>query len=57
MKKKIDDADKKAKAAIVSTVVNEAKELIEEKPNEPVIVAEFNAESNTKVSSLSSIHF
>nr|XP_018913251.1 PREDICTED: alanine--tRNA ligase, cytoplasmic isoform X1 [Bemisia tabaci] len=48
MKKKIDDADKKAKAAIVSIIVNEAKELIEEKPNEPVIVAEFNAESNTK---------
>ncbi|KAH3768181.1 hypothetical protein DPMN_169393, partial [Dreissena polymorpha] len=48
LKKKMDDLDKKRKAAMVATVTEEAKQLITDKPNQKYIVHEFKAGGNAK---------
>lgn len=52
LKKKMDDLDKKRKAAIVAEVTQLAKQMIAENPNQKYIVHEFKAGSNAKVSYL-----
>lgn len=47
-KKKVDDLDRAAKAQIVNTVSEKAKEICLEKKEEKIIVAELKASNNTK---------
>lgn len=48
LKKLLDDKERALKAALSANVGEEAKKIIEANLNEPVIVAELNAFSNTK---------
>ena len=49
LKKKVDDVERAVKAAVVHDVAEEAKKLIAQQLNQPFIVHEFFAFSNTKV--------
>ena len=46
----MDDLDKKRKAAVIITVTEQAKAMIEQNPGQKYIVHEFQAGSNAKVS-------
>lgn len=48
MKKTLDDKERADKAAIANKVVEEIKNLVTEKPNQPILVKQLNAFSNTK---------
>ncbi|XP_060596346.1 alanine--tRNA ligase, cytoplasmic-like [Ruditapes philippinarum] len=48
LKKKMDDLDKARKAAIVSEVTEQAKQMITDNPNQKFIVHEFKAGANSK---------
>ena len=49
LKKRLDDLDKARKAAVISDVSEQAKQMITEKPDQKFIVHEFKAGSNAKV--------
>lgn len=48
IKKTLDDKEKTAKNAVMNNVVEEAKKIVLENSNKPVIVSELKAFSNTK---------
>ncbi|GLG96010.1 Alanyl-tRNA synthetase [Gryllus bimaculatus] len=48
MKKRLDDSDRQAKAAVTTHVLEEARVLITQRQNQPVIVAELKAFANNK---------
>ena len=49
LKKRLDDLDKARKAAVISEVSEQAKQMIAENPDQKYIVHEFKAGSNAKV--------
>lgn len=51
IKKNLDDKEREGKQAQAAAVVKHATELASNKPNQPLLVAELNAGSNTKVGS------
>ncbi|KAH0812847.1 hypothetical protein GEV33_009946 [Tenebrio molitor] len=48
LKKKLDDKDRAAKAAVANLVVDQIKEFVKANPNLPILVKELKAFSNTK---------
>ncbi|XP_017773819.1 PREDICTED: alanine--tRNA ligase, cytoplasmic [Nicrophorus vespilloides] len=48
LKKALDDKERAGKAAVANKVVDEIKQLVTEKPNQPILVKELKAFSNTK---------
>ena len=49
LKKRLDDLDKARKAAVISEVAEQAKQMIADQPDQKYIVHEFKAGSNAKV--------